>query len=217
MNNTSSDGFRNRLEVYSTIILAIATLFVAWCSYQSALWSGIQTFRLAESNKYGRLAQQKLIQSGQSKAMEEVVFIEFINAAYAGDKEKMDFIIKAVRPELAQILTNWIQSHPFDNNTVLKNPVVIPEFEKIMQKRIEESAKMSSTGEEKFKAAEKANTISDKYSLVGVMLSMVMFLGAIITKLVRTLPRLILASLSALILLGVMVLVFFYLPVAHKG
>ena len=88
MNDPQIDRNRDRFEVYNTIILAIATLSVAWCSYQGTLWNGIQTFRLAESNKYSRLAQQKLIQSGQNKAMEEAVIINFVDAVLNKDQKK---------------------------------------------------------------------------------------------------------------------------------
>src|SRR5438034_1851477 len=35
------------LDIGSAIVLALATMASAWCGYQSALWSGVQTFRLA--------------------------------------------------------------------------------------------------------------------------------------------------------------------------
>jgi hypothetical protein len=44
VNDANIDRDRDRLEVYNTIMLAIATLAVAWCSYQASLWSGLQTF-----------------------------------------------------------------------------------------------------------------------------------------------------------------------------
>jgi hypothetical protein len=37
VDDANKDRERDRLEVYNTIMLAIATLAVAWCSYQAAL------------------------------------------------------------------------------------------------------------------------------------------------------------------------------------
>ena len=215
--STNSDRNRNRLEVYNTLMLAIATLAVAWCSYQGNLWSGIQTFRLAESNKYGRLAQQKMIQSGQNKTMEEVVIIDFINAAYDKDKNKVDYILRGLRPELANILSNWLQLHPFETDSAPYHPMVMPEYEALMEKRVDESKKMGDKGEEMFKAAQEANLNSDRYGLLAVMFSMVMFLGAITTKLVRTQPRFVLVLVGAVICIGALIVVFFSMSVAHKG
>jgi hypothetical protein len=217
VNDANIDRDRDRLEVYNTIILAIATLAVAWCSYQASLWSGLQTFRLAESNKYSRLAQQKLIQSGQGKAMDEAVIINFIQAVFDNDRRKIDYIIKGVRPELANILSHWLQSHPLETASAPRHPMVMPEYEELMGKRMEESGKMSLKAEEAFKAAQAANMSGDRYSLLTVLLSMVMFLGAITTKLVRTNVRLMLTIVAAIICIGVLIVVFFYMPVAHKG
>lgn len=96
MTESNTDRDQNKLEVLNTIMLGIATLAVAWCSYQGALWNGIQTFRLAESNKYGRLAQQRVIQTGQTKAMEEAVIITFVNAALEKDTSKLNYILNGV-------------------------------------------------------------------------------------------------------------------------
>jgi len=211
------DRDRDRLEVYDTIILAIASLAVAWCSYQATLWNGIQTFHLAESNKYSRLAQQTLIQSGQSKAMEEAVIINFVDAVLTKDKYREDYILKGLRPELANILSNWLQLHPFENPAAPRHPMVMPEYEALMEKRVNESEKMSAKGAEMYGAAQKANISADRYSLFTVLFSTVMFLAAIATKLVRTGPRVVLTVVSAIICIGVLVIVLFYMPIAHKG
>ncbi|TMI86251.1 MAG: hypothetical protein E6H10_00485 [Bacteroidetes bacterium] len=217
VNGPNIDRDRDRLEVYGTIVLAIATLAVAWCSYQSTLWNGIQTFRLAESNKYSRLAQQKLIQSGQNKAMEEGVIINFVDAVLSKDQTKIDYIIGGVRPELANILSNWLQSHPLESASAPRHPMIMPEYEAIMGQRLDESQKMSEKAEETFRTAQVANLNADRYSLFTVLFSLVLFLGAITTKLVRINVRLIITLLSAIICVGGLIVVFFYLPVAHLG
>jgi hypothetical protein len=148
--------------------------------------------------------------------MEEVVIINFIDAAFGNDSSKVNYILRGVRPELANMLTNWLRSQPFERTSSPRHPMVMPEYELLMEKRSEESQKMSAKGQEMFNAAQEANKIGDNYSLLTVMLSMVMFLGAITTKLVRTMPRLVLTELSALIFIGVMILLFFFFPVAPR-
>jgi hypothetical protein len=48
-------------ELLVAVILGLATLGSAWSGYQSGLWSGIQTFRLAESTAAGRRAGEKAV------------------------------------------------------------------------------------------------------------------------------------------------------------
>jgi hypothetical protein len=55
------------------------------------LWGGIQTFRLAHSNKYARLAQQTRIQANQQMTMEEVAIVSFMDAVL--DQNKKGLII----------------------------------------------------------------------------------------------------------------------------
>ena len=81
-NDQKADRSRNRLEINNTIILSIATLAITWCSYQSNLWNGIQTFNLAQSNKFSRDAQQQAIQSGQRTQMDEAIIINFFDDAF---------------------------------------------------------------------------------------------------------------------------------------
>jgi hypothetical protein len=216
VNVLRADRQSDRLEVCNTIILAVSTLAVAWCSYQAALWNGIQTFKLAESNKYSRLAQQKLIQSGQNKGMEEAVMITFINAALSKDSVKMNYILRGVRPELANILSNW-KSHAFGTTAGPLNPMVMPEYEAIMEKRLAESENMSEQAALMFSSAQIANLNGDRYSLFTVLFSMVLFLGAITTKLARIHVRLLLTIVSAIICLGSLVLIVTNMPIAHKG
>ena len=59
--NNKQDRLRDKLQMINTLILALATLTITWCSYQSVLWNGIQTFRLADSNKFARLSRKKLL------------------------------------------------------------------------------------------------------------------------------------------------------------
>ena len=89
LNSLNTERQKARLEIYNTIILAVATLCAAWCSYQGSLWNGIQTFRLADSNKYSRLAQQTLIRSNQAKTMEESAIISFMDADLTKTKREL--------------------------------------------------------------------------------------------------------------------------------
>lgn len=217
MISSNSDRNRNRLELQNTIILAIATLGVAWCSYQATLWGGIQTFRLAESNKYGRLAQQKAILAGQSTAFEEAAIISFVNAVLDNDQKKVNYVLTGVQPQLQSILLNWLDLRRTNGASAPAHPMATPLYAQLQKERLGESEKLSAKGSEVYKEAEDANYNSDRYSFLGVMFSMVMFLGAVATKLVRIGPRITLALASSLICLAAVAWMIIYLPIAHKG
>src|SRR6478672_11523790 len=217
LNSLNTEKQKARLEIYNTIILAVATLCAAWCSYQGSLWDGIQTFRLSDFSKYSRLAQQILIRSDQAKTMDEGAVISFMDAVFEKDKTRMDYMLKGLRPELSKILSDWMQLNALNDSTAPRNPMLTPAYLELMKTRIEESEKMNAKAAEAFDGGNKANLVSDTYNFLTVMFSTVMFLSAITTKLVRPQAGLLLLVISALICIAVLLLTIFSMPIAHRG
>ena len=217
LNSLNTEKQKARLEIYNTIILAIATLCAAWCSYQGSLWDGIQTFRLSDFSKYSRFAQQILIRSDQAKTMDEGAVISFMDAVFEKDKTRMDYMLKGLRPELSKILSDWMQLNALNDSTAPRNPMLTPAYLELMKTRIEESEKMNAKAAEAFDGGNKANLVSDTYNFLTVMFSTVMFLSAITTKLVRPQAGLLLLVISALICIAVLLLTIFSMPIAHRG
>jgi hypothetical protein len=214
--NNKVDRARDKLQVINTLILAIATLAITWCSYQGVLWNGIQTFKLGDSNKFARLSQQKTIVTGQNRAMDEAILIGFVKAAIEKNQRIVDYSLRGVRPELSKIMSEWISSRPFENPTAYPHPMAMPEYIELMKKDMAEADKLSQQAEESRNEAQKANNNSDNYSLLTVVFSMVMFLGAITSKIAP--PRLSLLNTiaAAIICTGALVFVFFIMPIATK-
>ena len=210
------DRNRNRLEINNTLILSIATLAITWCSYQSNLWNGIQTFNLAESNKFGRKAQQQAIQSGQRKQMDEAIIITFFEDAFYKREDKINYIIRGVRPELSKIMSDWMKMHPFENPSAPFHPMAMPGYKELIEKETAESEESLVQSGIAFEKATRANTISDRYSLLTVIFSMVMFLAAIGAKAARIRLSFTLIVVSGLICICVLILLFLYMPIATK-
>ena len=126
--NNKADRLGDKLQVINTLILAIATLAITWCSYQSVLWNGIQTFKLGDSNKFARLAQQKTIITGQNRAMDEGIIIAFVKAAIEKNQKIIDYSLRGIRPELSKIMSVWLSSRPFENPTAFPHPMAMPEY-----------------------------------------------------------------------------------------
>ena len=210
------DRDRNRLEINNTIILSIATLAITWCSFQTNLWNGIQTFNLAQSNKFSRQAQQLAIQSGQRRQMDEAVIISFFDEAFYKKEDKIKYILRGVRPELSKIMSDWIQLHPFENPSAPFHPMAMPGYKELIEKDMAESEKSLAKAELLYEEADRANTISDRYSLLTVIFSMVMFLAAIGAKAVRIRISFTLIVVAGLVCIGVLFLLFLYMPIATK-
>lgn len=113
---------REWLEIRSTIILSIATLAITWCTYQSNLWTGIQIFRLAESNKNSRLAQQEVLLAAQQQQIDVAIIMNFVNAVLEKGQKLVDFHLERVRPDLVKILGDWLAMDPLNNKSAPPTP-----------------------------------------------------------------------------------------------
>jgi hypothetical protein len=207
---------RNRLEISNTLILSIATLAITWCSYQGVLWNGIQTFKLADSNKFARLAQQKTIVAGQNRAIDEAIIIAFVKAAIEKKQDIVDYSLRGLRPELSHLMSAWLISRPFENHAEYLHPMAMPEYKELLKKDMAESEKLSQQAEESKDAALEANNNSDSYSLLTVVFGMVMFLGAITSKIARLRIGFAAIIAAGIICIGALIYLFFQMPIATK-
>ena len=87
-------------ELIVAAILGLATLGSAWSAYQSALWGGIQSFRLAESTAAGRLAGEKTIHANQLRGVDLLLFEAYLRALSENNQWLADFLFQRFRPGL---------------------------------------------------------------------------------------------------------------------
>jgi len=220
LTNTQGTGTPDRrggtLEIYNTIILAIATLSVAWCSYQSSLWNGIQTFKLADSNKFNRLAQQQTLQIGQNRQIDAAIVSDFLQAVLDKKQKTIEFILRGVRPELSTAMRHWLDKYYMSDSTAPPHPMVMPEYKELVKRDNAEPDRLHVLGDQSYKEADRANSITDKYSLLTVLFSMAMFLSAIATKAARQGTHFALVLIAAVICVADLVVLIVYMPIASK-
>ena len=79
-----------------------------------------------------------------------------------------------------------------------------------------EADKFSDEAEKSKDLAQAANSNSDSYSLLTVVFGMVMFLGAITSKIARLQLRIITITAATIICIGALISVFLYMPIAPR-
>jgi hypothetical protein len=202
------------IEIISTILLSIASLGVAWCSYQSTLWNGKQVFKLAESNLYYRHARDKLSALGQQQEIDAAVTINFLEAVLDKRQNRIDYYKRRARPELAAVLSAWLSTDPLYNDQAPAHPLIMEEYKMLAASAQAAADSANQKADFLWKEAEYNNKISDHYILYTVIFSMVMFLGALATKLTH--PKVTFAGIlfaGAIFLISV-ILLFFSMPIA---
>ena len=176
-----------RLEIIGTMLLSVASVAVAWCSYQSSLWNGQQVFRLAESNLYYRRSQAELTKVSQQQIVDAAITINFMEAVVEKRRLRINYYHdRKDQSQLLTILNSWLTMNPLQNDKAPVTPLQMEEYQHLIKSSLAPSDSANITAERLWKESEYDNGVSDKYILCTVIFSIVMFLAAMATKLSNT-------------------------------
>jgi hypothetical protein len=173
------------LEIVATIILSVASLTVAWCTYQSTLWNGKQLFRMAESNRYHRVSLENMFLVQQQQEVDVVVTLNFLDAVLEKRQTQIDYYLKRGNSELTKLFKTWLLMNPVSNDKAPAHPLLMQEYKKMVSVSLSAADSATRSAERLWEEAQQFSTISDSYILYTVIFSLVMFLCAIATKLTR--------------------------------
>jgi hypothetical protein len=163
-------------EITCAVVLSLATMCTAWCAYQSTLWGGVQTFRLAGANKAGRESSAATLAALQMRAFDASMFINYMQAKHEGNTRQEQFLLNRFRPEMKKALDAWLKTDPFNNPLAPPGPFKMAEY---AQPELEEAKRQDELSAQEHAAAEKANENSDTYVLLTVLFASVLFFGGI--------------------------------------
>ena len=164
------------LEILCAIILAATTITSAWCTYQSSRWSGVQRLLLAAAGRNGREAAENTIAALQYRAFDAAMFINYSEAQASGDKKLEAFIRDRFRPEMKKALDAWLACDPLNNPQAPKSPFQMPQYQLQQQ---EEAKRQDQAFTSTIADASRASDNSDRYVLLTVLYSSVLFIGGI--------------------------------------
>jgi hypothetical protein len=168
---SGSDSKRPWFEPVSAILMAVASLSTAWCSYQSSSWSGTAADFAVRADRCERRAMAMQLQSNQYTSVESMLFMQFIEARLSGSAKLADFYLARFSPQLREAYDKWIQLHPLENPDVshpFSPEFYKPRFAEEIQAMREKAGDLSAHG----KAAGKA---ANRYLSLTVLLAIVLF------------------------------------------
>jgi len=177
--NHKKKSLNKKIDLIITVILSVSLVSVAWCAYQSTLWSGIQTFAIKESNNNMQQFVLYTIQQGQYSTVDVITFIEYVNALNHDDENIADFYYQRLRPDFKPAVDAWLETNPFENVNAPPHPFVMSEYQKTFSENAEQFLAKSTV---KTQEAATANENSDNYVLLTVIFSVLLFLGGIQKK-----------------------------------
>ncbi len=193
------DFLHGHLELFATILLALAAVATAWSSYQSARWSGIQAIDFSKANAARVESTRASTEAGQETQVDVLTFTQWANAYAAGDELLQNFYFDRFRDEFKPAVKAWISTQPLKSADAPPTPFAMPEYELAKN---DEAAKLVDDAEASSADALVSNQRSDNYVLAVVLFAAALFFAGISTKLTEPRQRVALLVMGYVLFVG---------------
>jgi hypothetical protein len=192
----------HRVELLSTILLAVAAVTTAWATYESNQWRGETTAKYSKATAARIQSSAASTRAGQLTQVDIATFIQWVDAYVAGKTDLARFYRRRFRPEFEPAFDAWVATNPRTNANAPLSPFAMPQY------RVAEAAKgarLNAAAGVYANEAETATQRADNYVLAVVLLASSLFFAGISTKLHSLRQREVLLALGWLVFLGTLV------------
>jgi hypothetical protein len=191
-----------RLELVSTVLLALATVATAWSAYQSRQWTGVQAEATSQATAT-RIAENRVSALANRQVQIDVAtFIQWLDARQQHRPQLARFYSARFRPEFKPAFASWLATSPFKDSSAPASPFAMPQYRlraSAQADRLEVAAAATSD------RAKEANQRADNYMLAVVLFASSLFFAGISVKLQTLRARTVILGLSGLLFLGTVV------------
>lgn len=190
------------LDSWTAVLLGIGAFLTAWASYQSTLWSDVQSDALESAATARSTATRLEAEASRVELVDTSVWLAWLSA-YGNNRERVaDFLRDRFSPQLDAAQRAWLKDSPFDpEGDPLNVPPGTPFADEAYvvverEQQQEQLAQADAIREGGTEASEASST----YVLLVVLFALSLFFIGIATKLGR--PKI----QVALIVLGMMLM-----------
>lgn len=171
---------RERIELWSALLLAAATVATAFSAYQATRWGGVQATSFTEAGA-ARTESAKAESDGFTLvAIDADIFTQYAVAFSRDDRRLMRILEdRFFRREFATAYRAWLAQDPLNNPRAAKLPFQLPEYKVA---KLEEADRLSDRAGRLFDEGRDANQTSDNYILATIFFAAVLFFAGLATK-----------------------------------
>jgi hypothetical protein len=167
------------VEPVTALLMALATLSTAWCSYQSAAWTRQSNRLMNDFNALERKAGLVSLQGTQAATIHAAMFMQLLAAQQAGNEKLAAFYVERFPPDVRKAYDAWIAQKPFENPNADPHPFV----PKLYQMRgTAEAAEVTAAAATRLGDARNAGSLSGQYLANTVLFAAVLFFAATSNK-----------------------------------
>lgn len=161
------DRISHRLDLSATALLGLAAVLIAWGSYQSTLWGGVQDRLLTESVNTTTQATDLLQQADTIRSLDQVLFVELFSSGVCdegADVAVCDQIFANMSTDGVEAVEGW-----------LTNDDLAPFGEAYDEALYADGEALLEEADDVFALANEANSNGDDYSMAITLLTVTLF------------------------------------------
>jgi hypothetical protein len=194
---SSSDRATHRLELVATLLLAIATVGIAWSGYQAARWSGLQTELYTSATHTRTIANRETTRAGQQRLQDLLNFNRWLEVSTEGNTTLTDLYVRRFRPQFRPAFDAWLAQDPLNNLDAIASPLYMPQYRLPGFVR---AGRLDRVADREFDRAKAATENTDDYILNTVFLAVVLFFAGISLRFTWSAMRITVLVLGAVFL-----------------
>lgn len=169
------------VDVGSVLLISAATVLTAWCGYEGARWTAVQTRQYNTASADRVNASVAAARANSLQTIDVTMFLMYIRVVATQDQREATFIHQRFRPEMKRAVDAWLATKPLANPKAPASPFAMPQYKLATQA---EADRLDALATASFKAATAANEIGDSYVRLTVIFAAVLFLAGMSTKFV---------------------------------
>jgi hypothetical protein len=185
------------LEIVAVVMLSLASVGIAWSSYQAAKWSGLQAQRYTQASAARSLANRASTLAGLDRTQDLLNFNRWLEVSTQGKADLAAFYGRRFRPEFRLAFAVWIAADPLHHATAVASPLLEPQY------KLANAAKASAlemVGDQRFEDGKSATEHADQYVFVTVFFAVVLFFAGISLRFNLLSIRIVILAIGAALL-----------------
>ncbi len=191
------------IELFGTILLALATIVAAWSAYQATRWGGVQTVDFSQSAALRAEANEAMTVAEAGLEIDVEMFSTWLVLAAEGNERGADAIEERMRDVFRPAFDAW-RAEVTPGEIPPGRPFDLPLYDRLARADVREANELFRTADASAADAREANQTGDDFVLVAVIMATVLFFTGVSTKLRGRWVRIVMLVLaSALFLVGV--------------
>lgn len=172
-------SFRERLELWSALLMAAATVATAYSAYESTRWSGEQSSEYTLAGAARTESAKAGTQAAAQITVDAGLFTQVAVAVSQGNKQGQEIVEGFFRNEFKPAFEEWIAMKPLKNPDAPATPFSLDSYKLAKQ---QESQQLEKEATAHFEAGREANQNGDNYVLATIFFAAVLFFAGIATK-----------------------------------